>query len=145
MGKLYSRETNMKLFMVKYDKKMWICEVFGFFRKIFVFSKNSIFFFDFSKNRKSEKLPSIMVTYTLHIPTKQFNLSLCTVSASLRRLRLIKNQGFGVVAYWNVIEIFPIFVLKKPQKVDFWAKKWRFIWILFEFSSSGGLIKSGVL
>ena len=42
---------------------------------------------------------------------------------------------------WN----FSNFGSKKPQKVDFWAKKWRFIWFLIEFSDSGGLIKSGVL
>ena len=41
-----------------------------------------------------------------------------------------KNQGFRVVAYWKVIEIFPIFVQKSPQKWTFGQKSGG----LFEFS-----------
>ena len=68
-----------------------------------------------------------------------------TVSASIRRRRLIKKSrvwGGGLLkSDWN----FSNFCSKKPQKLDFWAKKWRFIWISIEFSNSGGLIKSDVL
>ena len=71
--------------------------------------------------------------------------SIHTVSASIRRRRLIKKSrvwGGGLLKYeWN----FSNFCSKKPQKLDFWAKKWRFIWILINFSNGGGLIKSGVL
>ena len=66
-------------------------------------------------------------------------------TTSIRRWRLIKKSRFWVGVLLKCDRNFPSFCSKKPQKVDFWAKKWWFIQNFIEFSCSGGLIKSGVV
>ena len=50
-----------------------------------------------------------------------------TVSASIRRRRLIKKSGVWGGGLLKSDRNFSNFCSKKPPKVDFWAKKWRFI------------------
>ena len=68
-----------------------------------------------------------------------------TISASIPRRRPIKKLGVLGGGLLKCDGNLFNFLSKKPQKVDFWAKKWWFIQIFIEFSCSGGLIKSGVV
>ena len=83
--------------------------------------------------------------FSCHIIKSYLAWPFTTVSASIPRRRPIKKLGFlgGGLLKWDG-NLFN-FWSKKPQKVDFWAKKWRLIWILIKFCSSGGFIKSGVV
>ena len=62
-------------------------------------------------------------------------------TTSIRRWWLIKKSGFWGGGLLKCDRNFPIFVQKSPKKWTFGQKSGG----LFEFSSSGGLIKSGIL
>ena len=65
------------------------------------------------------------LSYLLHCKILTYHIRAYTTPAAYK-----KNEGFRVVAYWNVIEICPIFDQKSPKNWTFGQKSGG----LFEFS-----------